>query len=307
MKRITLVIALLMVIGCRKDLEVDTADHLYNYIDNVGIIQKSDIYFYEHLTHGSARVTNSPDSVKTNLRMSYDYQKFAYKNENGIVKIVDRFGNLIEKLSDYTNVKSYGWSADSQTLWMLNNNEIVFYGPEMDIPDLTFPDLSNGEYPMIDVDMLAISSTGDLAYVATYEWYLGEGSMDYASSFIRKPNDGTNGMIDISVQNHTNHHYNELRYAPFSQDLVVLYNASNNTKKIRLYKGDKIAHEHEYIKNGDLTNPIYRPELKYFIYSQPVEYAKLHPRFHIENLLTGEIETFNSIISYNSTLSIDWK
>lgn len=312
MKRITLVIIILLsIVSCRKDLAVDIEDHLYYHIENIGIIKKNDIYYYEYLDRGSIQITNTPDSIKTDLRMSYDHQKFAYKNEDGIIEIVDRSGNSIEKLIDYTNVKSFDWSADSQTLWMLNNNTIEFYGPEMDIPELTFPDVSNGNYPMINIDMLSISSTGDLAYVAFFEWYPNQSgpemeNSEYAFSFIRKLNNGTNEIVDLSTHYH-HHNYNELRYAPFSQDLVVSLYGNSGTKSIRLYKGNNLDYEHEFIIQGGASNPLYRPDLNFFIYSQPVEYALLHPRFHIQDLATGQIETYNSIISYNSNLSIDWK
>ncbi len=58
--------------------------------------------------------------------MSVNAQKFAYLNSDSIIEIVNRDGELIERLTQYKNIQDFDWSYDNQTLYILSNNELFF-------------------------------------------------------------------------------------------------------------------------------------------------------------------------------------
>ena len=55
-------------------------------IQNVSFIYNNDIYFLADFNKDVERITNTPSDSKRDIKMSYDYQSFAYLNSNGIIE-----------------------------------------------------------------------------------------------------------------------------------------------------------------------------------------------------------------------------
>jgi len=297
---------LFLFVSCRKDAKHKVNEKtLVSKVQNVSYILKNDIFFMDNLDGESTQITFSPEAIKTDIKMSYDYQKFAILNVDGVIEIIDRAGATIAVLNEYGNVKSFDWSTDSKTLWMLNNNDLVFFGPDMNIPALTFPDLTNGVSATINVDLLDISVQGDLAYVASYKWYpnstgLNMDTQDYSYSFIRKLNDGSENLVHIS-QNYPTHNYTNLKFSKKGDYISVVSQNSN----VNIFKGVDL--EPTFKKSGSYSSPIYNSSLNILLYAKLTGDNLPLSKIHLENVETNNITIVDKVQSYEQVLYVDWK
>lgn len=309
MKRIMLVaISLITLIGCRKDNSIVIENPIFHQVQNVSYILKNDIYFLTDFNGGSEQITHSAEVIKTNVKMSYDYQKFAYLNSEGIVEIVNRSGQLIAVLSNYTEVKSFDWSADSKTLWMLNDNDIVFYGPEMNLPGFVYPPTVPSGVD-IDILLMAISKNGDMAYCYNWSGYdsnelTGQWWQIYGHGFVRIYNDN-NQTMKYSSGDGSDYSRKYLQFSSNKQDLILGFGNEEVLSKIELYKGYDFYSS--YQKEGNFTTPIYRSDLNILLYPQTTDETVPLSKIHAENLTSGRIEINDELKVYNSILHIDWK
>ena len=163
-------LVVLAVCGCQKDpnpyITKQQALALQASIEptiaNVAFIYNSNIYYVSDFTKPAVQVT-SDGSADKYVRMSHDHSKFAYLNSSNIIKVVDAKGAVLTTLSQYTDVRSFDWSADDKTLYILNNSEMVYYGPAMNLPDFTGP--GNVVGSIVEVLSASVSMQGDFAYV----------------------------------------------------------------------------------------------------------------------------------------------
>ena len=213
----------------------------------------------------------------------------------------------METLADYTNVKSFDWSLNNETLWLLNNNDIVFYGPELDLPEFSFPNIFNGTSPTVEIELLSISSLGDIAYVAAFSWYPNQNGpfmedMAYENCFIRQTNNSTNELL-YTTEGHDNQPYSNLRYSPNGQELAVTYKSN----KLRLFKGLNEGFENEYQMGKSASNIMIINALNYLIYMHPIMDGAKDSRIHIKDLSDGKVEYYKDIFSYNREIFFDLK
>ncbi|SEO45131.1 MULTISPECIES: hypothetical protein [unclassified Mucilaginibacter] len=169
MKNIYLVfIALLItaVTSCQKDVnpyitkaQVDKIDSIrHPAIKNVAFIYNNEVYFLADFTSKPQKITNN-GSTKKFIRMSHDHTKFAYKNLAGSIDIVDKTGKLLASLTQYNDIRNFDWSADDKTLYIINSDNVAFYGPAMKVPGVIY---FTGYYNFISA---AVSKNGDLVYL----------------------------------------------------------------------------------------------------------------------------------------------
>ena len=87
------------------------------------------------------QLTNSSNEQKLRIALSYNKDKIAYLNADGTPVIIDTTGQLIETLTDFSNIRFLGWSTDDETLWMMGEDATSFqyYGPDMNLPDNPVP------------------------------------------------------------------------------------------------------------------------------------------------------------------------
>lgn len=97
----------------------------------------NDIYLFDRsIAPKPYKITDNPEKKKGILALSYDKQKIAFLNEQGIPEIISSEGDVLEMASPSGPVKDLGWSPDGNTLYMLVNNSLEFHGPAIQVPAL---------------------------------------------------------------------------------------------------------------------------------------------------------------------------
>lgn len=101
------------------------------------------------------------------VALSPNRDKVAYVDpDNGVPIIVDTAGNVLAELTQYTNTKDLGWHNGDQTLYILSNNQVHFYGQALDLPSPLFvPPSGSNDY---EVTTLDINEDLDVVYGAIY-------------------------------------------------------------------------------------------------------------------------------------------
>lgn len=144
----------------KKDMEaLDSIAH--PAVKNVAFLYKNNVYYAADMDKPVTQITTDGSASKF-VKMSHDHSKFAYLDFSNRIAIVDNKGHNITTLTQYTQVKSFDWSADDKTLYVLNNSAISYYGPSMNLPDITFPGISS---TTMEATCASVSPNGDLAYV----------------------------------------------------------------------------------------------------------------------------------------------
>lgn len=105
-------------------------------VENIVFINDQDVYFLKDFDSAPVRLTNSPDVSKTMLRISHDQERIVYLLAGGVPEIINMDGEIIATLHQYQGVKQLDWSSDDQTLYLLTDNFIEFYGSALSIPEL---------------------------------------------------------------------------------------------------------------------------------------------------------------------------
>ncbi len=217
---------ILFAFGCQKGpypyislndvKKIDSAVH--PAIKNVAFIYKNNIYYAADFDKPVVQITTDGSAVKF-VKMSHDHSKFAYLNILNNIVVIDNKGNNITILSQYSQVKSFDWSADDKTLYILNGNAMAYYGPDMNLPAFTYPGIVNGS--TMEVLSASVSMQGDFAYVVHgYNFFDG----DKYELVIVPANNG-------QVKTYISDNGSLMDYVNFSsnkQDLVVGYNQSGN-------------------------------------------------------------------------------
>jgi len=101
------------------------------------------------------------------VALSLKKDKVAYIDpDNGAPVIVDTAGNVLEELTQYTNTNDLGWYNGNQTLYILSNNQVHFYGEALNLPNPLFvPPSGSNDYEVTSLD---INKNLDVAYGAIY-------------------------------------------------------------------------------------------------------------------------------------------
>ena len=257
---------ILLVFGCQKDpypyislkdtQKIDSAVH--PKITNAAFIYKNNIYYVADFDLPVTQITSDGSAMRF-VKMSHDHTKFAYLNSSSNIVVVDNNGKNITTLYQYTQVKSFDWSANDKTLYILNGNSMSYYGPVMNLPGITYPGITNGS--TLAVLSASVSLQGDFAYVVHgYNFIDGD-----KYELIIKP--ANNGAI-IEYDNPEDDVYT-MGYVNFStnkQDLVVGYKdstiPSDILNSVRVFTGLKSYPDFSF---GDVCTPTYNSNLKYMV------------------------------------------
>jgi hypothetical protein len=308
-------IIILLAAACQKDpypyitlqqaKQIDSLVH--PAIKNVAFIYKGNIYYAADMTKPAAQITTSESAARF-VKMSHDHTKFAYENVSGIIVVVDNKGTVITTLSQYTKVSSFDWSADDKTLYILNNSTLVYYGPAMNLPPITYPGISGTG----NATCASVSPNGDLAYVI--HWFDFSNGDEY--ELVIKP--ANNGKVttysnpdDIGsglVMDYVN-------FTSATTDFVVGYGSpTGRQSRVEFFSGVNNFPTLTY--SGSTTStPIYNSTLNYLIggsfdsNSNTIAPAAIYlgdpSEFEDANVPTSIVMTQYSVTGSN--IYTDWK
>ncbi|HEY0055755.1 MAG TPA: hypothetical protein VGB63_10395 [Pedobacter sp.] len=225
---------------------------------NVAFIFKNDIYYLPAFNQLPVRITNSPGVSKRSLSMSHNHKKFAYLSGSAIV-IVDEKGSQLARLTQYSNVKTFDWSLNDETLYILTDNSMAYYGPSLNLPEITFPGINWAVTPQ--VLWASVSSKGDFAYVFTAFYPFGP---DTYKLVVKRAGGGTD-VVYTAEQNE------KMSYAAFSvneQDLVVGYKSNSYDRelsKLEIFSGLKSYPDFDLESSENYSTPRYNSKLDYMV------------------------------------------
>jgi hypothetical protein len=253
-------------IGCQKGpypyISLDDAKKIdslvHPAIKNVAFIYNGDIYFAADLNKPLTQITKD-GNAKSFVKVAHDHSKFAYLAQNNQLTIVSDKGSLIASLSNYTRVKTFDWSADDKTLYILNGDNIAFYGPALKLPSISYQSFQNASD--VQVVSASVSMRGDLAYIIHgFDFYVG----DKYEMIIKEANNGKiieyKPDLDGSVMDY-------VHFSANKQDLVLGYKAtygSNGEQTLELFT-DLNAYPTGHYLSGGAATPVYNSTLNYLV------------------------------------------
>ncbi len=162
-------VALVACVGDTPFLTREEADRLIHDINlsrdpfyeirNIVAILNNDIYYFDRLDTIPRKLTNSPASPKTLVKLSSDRTKVAYINADGnpvILSATD--GKVLETLTQYNYIDQMGWVRNSATLYMLIDRSVVQHGTALPVIQ------PESFHPWDEVMSFSMNSKGDQGY-----------------------------------------------------------------------------------------------------------------------------------------------
>ena len=105
----------------------------FRSVGNIVAIIDNDIYYFAHVDSLPIRITQSPNVIKTDIKLSDAGDKFVYLDKNKTPVIMDITGNVLETLSEYSSVKQLGWTNNDKSLYFLVGNKVQVHGEQLEI------------------------------------------------------------------------------------------------------------------------------------------------------------------------------
>jgi hypothetical protein len=263
---------ILIIAGCQKDpypyitlkdvKKIDSARH--PLIKNIAFIYKNNIYYAADIDQPVKQITTNGSAFKF-VKMTHAHNKFAYMNASNRIVVVDDKGSVITTLAQYTQVKSFDWSADDKTLYILNGDAMAYYGPTMNLPAIAYPGIINGSTE--EVLSASVSMKGDFAYVVHGFSFL------YGDKYELVIQPANNGKVIVYTTPDDNV-YITMDYVNFSatrQDLVVGYKEqdtnSDTQQKLIVFTDLKSFPDFKFGGSADAhaCTPVYNSNLNYFV------------------------------------------
>jgi hypothetical protein len=272
-------------------------------VTNMAFIYNNDVYYFRNLQKEPIQLTHTPTSLKTEIRISHKGHQIAYLSDKLSPIIIDTTGKVLATLSQFRNVTQLDWSEDDQTLYMLIDNEIKFYGPSLPIPAITFPDEASNAFPRVVA--ISISINNDLAYVyRTFSFYGGR-----VDKLLLKQKDKPEQAQLITRSN--SEEINYLRYVPKTNDLMVGYHkfgSYRELEKVEVYPYLSLYPSLSFESTESYVDPVFRTDLQYMVsgyklnnYSSFILAAKRYMQH-------GENDTYiDQYSSKTHPLFVNWK
>lgn len=305
MKNIYSIIAALLFVslaGCQKGpypyVSKDVIDKLntgrHPAIQNVAFIYNQEVYYLADFDSKPVQITET-GYVKKFIKMSHDHTKFAYQTSDGIVEVVDKTGKLLTTLDQYTDVRNLDWSADDKTLYIVNADNIVFYGPAIKVPEILF---YPGYYDFISA---AVSKDGDLVYLLRKQNFSGA---DQYEMVIRK---AAGGDPVFYRPDDFNLPMKYINFAANGVDMVLCFaelNTGDDVSAVQLFDN---LNDYPALKfdNINISTPAYKSDIKYLLGGLNDETGKhLIRAIYLDN----DIDNNNKVFpGYADIKYLDWK
>ena len=170
-KQPLLLILIIFLLGCESsfidvlsDEEVEQVLQIIeeennSYINNIAILKDNNIYLMKDADKASLiKLTNDSNSLRKNVKISYDNQKILYFEKNLGVVIIDTTGEILDVADEILNAEQIDWLPNDQGIYYLYNSKLNVYGNDIELPSLS----SNVYSPNKKVISAAVSINGDV-------------------------------------------------------------------------------------------------------------------------------------------------
>jgi hypothetical protein len=227
-------------------------------IGNIAVICNNDIFYIKKITDIPKQLTTSSSIEKKDIKISHNGEKIAYLDSSGTPVIIDNMGKILNTLVQFKNVKCMDWSANDETLYMLINRKVDFFGPALTIPAITYSGVASNVTPILN--FITISSNNDIAY--SYETSTFDGTFH---TVIFKKNDNSNNEQRLAyVRDMLVKH---LLFVNITDELMVGYDwyDSRIISKIEVYPYLSVYPSTILESSEQYMDPIYRTDLQYLV------------------------------------------
>jgi DNA-binding cell septation regulator SpoVG len=225
-------------------------------------IYKNNVYSVTDFSKAPQQVTTDGSAAKF-IKVSHDHNKYAYQNAAGVIVVVNNKGTVITTLAQYTKVKSFDWSPDDKTLYILNENSMAYYGPAMGLPDITYPDIKSGS--ITEVLSASVSVKGDFAYVIH-----GYNKMD-GDKYLLVIKPANNGAMIKYEDDDKAYPMDYVSFSTNQQDLLLgyqqLHSGSDSQEKISIFTDLNKFPDFSFGGKGLATvcTPVYKSNINYMV------------------------------------------
>ena len=255
-----------IIFGCQKpgDPYISKAESNALYaaqnpaVQNVAFIYNNEVYFLADFDNSAQKITSS-GGIKKFVKVSHDHTKFAYQNVSGNVEIIDKTGKLITTLN-YSGIKSFDWTADDKTLFILSNDNLYYYGTALNL-SITYPGITPGY--TTEILSASISLKGDFAYIIHYSAYT------YGDKYrlVIKP---AGGGTTITYDNNTvPYSMNYVQFSANLQDMTVGYRdptySANSFERVEFFTGLGAYPKFSFESSSTYGTPVYNSTLNYTV------------------------------------------
>jgi len=275
--------------------QIDSVRH--PAVQNVAFIYNNEVYFVADFPGKALRITNSGGGKKF-VKSSHDHTKFAYLSSGSVIEIIDRTGKVITALTNYKDVRNFDWSVDDKTLYIVNGEDIVFYGPALKVPSITY---EGGYYDFISA---AISDKGDFAYILKKYNF---SALDQYEVVIKPANGGT---MKIFKDDNNDFPMAYINFAANGNDMMLgfreLHSGTDDLDKVYLFDG---LSAYSTVKMGATSSrystPVYNSKVQYLLWGIDNDQDKHQI---VATYLKDDVPDNNKILAdYDGVQYLDWK
>lgn len=252
---------------------------------------------------GTAVKITSSGYSKQFIKMSHDHTKFAYLT-NGAIEIVDNKGVQIAFITQYSKIKSFDWSTDDKTLYILSNDTMYYYGPAMSLPAISYPGIIAGY--STEILGASVSMKGDFAYII-HAW-----AYSYADIYklIVVP---ANGSAIVSYDNsNSTYPMFSVNFSNNQQDLTLCYKdlhqTPDNIQAIDFFTGLGKYPDFHYESSESYITPVYKSNLGLMLVGYNTGSYGSPNMLSIRDVVTGNnSQVLNQYTVTGNGLYCDWK
>lgn len=252
-------LSLFVMCACKNENPFVSKDYIDQHftskslaVQHVVYVYNNDVYYLSDSRGQSKRLTFTPSQTKSEVRISHNGSKIAYLDQYFTPTIIDTMGYQINVLTNFTNVDKMDWSANDQTLYMLINNEVRFYGPSMALPKFIFPNGGTNIYLL----SMSVNSNQDIAYIFKYDSFQGT---TYKAYFVAK---GSTEAVDLTNTSLYNPKY--VQFMHKTNDLLLGYDYNTTARgisAIEVFSSPYKTPAMQFSQDGYYVDPFYRQDI----------------------------------------------
>jgi hypothetical protein len=303
-----LIISIIFFCGCNSEnpfISKEQADAILKKdevkpVEYVAALVDDEVYWFRDFDHDPKKLNVFPGGSKEHIRISHDHAQLAFVLDELNIAVMDTLGHNIKLIPAESGIKQMDWSHDDGTIWALIGNDLEFFGPSLDIPELE-------KDPEETILSVAITGQNDVFYVVERQTGLGH----YTERLEYRGHDGT--AKTFPKQEGEIRHMATVRLSRDGEHFVLGYTVANTYEylaKIEIYPVDGNFPDDTY-ETDYYYDVVYDSESKYFVSaiadSEFDEYY-LIARYTLNDALGPDNNKYKyNYKAYIGEIYVDWK